>query len=102
MELKKDVQLRDLMNVGQATLNDLELLNIKDVEQLVASDPDELYTLLEKITGVHQDPCVWDLFAAIIHEARTGQKSAWWKWTLVRKERQSIHPLCLHGSVKKK
>ncbi len=43
---------------------------------------------LQKITGQRHDPCVWDVFAAIIHEARTGIKQPWWEWTAVRKKRQ--------------
>ena len=84
------------MNVGKATLQDLHLLNIQTIEQLSKANPDELYTRLEAITKKHHDPCMWDVFAAIIHEARTGQKSPWWNWTAVRKQKQITHPLCSH------
>jgi len=65
------------MNVGKAVLYDLHLLGITSIEQLAHADPDGLYTSLEEVTGVHQDPCVWDVFAAIIHEAQTGAR---WPW----------------------
>src|SRR5579871_4957603 len=97
MMKKKTTQLSDLMNVGKATLQDLYLLNIASIEQLALTNPDNLYTKLEAITKKHHDPCVWDVFAAIIHEARTGQKTRWWEWTSVRKQKVVLHPLCRHS-----
>lgn len=79
--------LLSLRNVGPATLKDLELLGITTVESLAHADPDELYQRLQKITKQRHDPCVWDVFAAIIHEARTGEKTDWYEWTPVRKKR---------------
>lgn len=80
--------LRTLMNVGQATYQDFLSLGITSIVELARAQPDELYLRLQKITGVVQDPCVWDIFAATIHEARTGEKQPWWYWTPVRKKRQ--------------
>ncbi len=93
---KTALHLNDLMNIGKAMLQDLHLLNIQSIEQLAKMDPDTLYTNLEVITKKHQDPCVWDVFAAAIHEARTGQKSPWWKWTPMRKQKEALRPLCIH------
>lgn len=78
-------KLRDLKNVGKATLADLYLLDIYSVEELSFQDPTELFQRLEKKTRERQDPCVWDVFAAIIHEAKTGEQTAWWGWTAKRK-----------------
>lgn len=80
--------LRDLKNVGKATLEDLALLGITSVEDLAAQDPTELLKELERRTRSRQDPCVWDVFAAIIHEAQTGTPSNWWEWTAQRKKLQ--------------
>lgn len=96
MVIKKTIQLSDLMNVGKATLRYLALLNIYSVEQLAVADPDTLYTELETITKRHCDPCLWDLFAAIIYEARTGQKKPWWELTPIRKQKEKSEPLCAH------
>lgn len=82
-------ELRSLMNVGPAIQKDLNLLGITTIDQLAYANPDELYERLQKITGMRHDPCVWDVFAAIIHEANTGEKTPWWHWTLVRKMRKS-------------
>ena len=81
-------ELFSLMNVGPATYKDLELLGIDTIQQLSQADPDELYARLQKLTGQRHDPCVWDVFAAIIHEAKTGEKTPWWQWTAVRKRKK--------------
>lgn len=81
-------ELLKLQNVGKATLKDLELLGITSISELATANADELYSRLQVLTGQHQDPCVWDVFAAIIHEAKTGEKTPWWQWTNVRKSRK--------------
>lgn len=85
MKLKNE--LLTLKNVGPATLKDLKLLGITNIEQLKNQNADYLYAQLQKITGTKHDPCVWDIFAAIIHEAHTGQKLPWWHFTKIRKSR---------------
>jgi hypothetical protein len=82
------MQLQDLRNVGKATLGDLHLLGIFSVEELAKQDATELFHRLEMATGSRHDPCVWDVFAAIIHEAKTGERMAWWEWTPHRKKLQ--------------
>lgn len=78
-------QLSDLKNVGKATLEDLHFLGIYTIEELANKDPTTLFHELERRTQTRQDPCVWDVFAAIIHEASGGEPTAWWKWTNKRK-----------------
>ena len=81
-------QLKELKNVGKATLADLHLLGIYSVKELAIQDPTHLFHRLELQTGVRHDPCVWDVFAAIIHEAKTGEATSWWSWTAERKALQ--------------
>lgn len=81
-------QLLDLKNVGKATLQDLHILGIHSVEDLAYRDATHLFEQLERMTGSRQDPCVWDVFAAIIHEAKTGEPTVWWAWTAQRKSLQ--------------
>jgi RecG-like helicase len=83
---KQKSPLLQLRNVGPATFKDLELLGISTVEQLAQANPTELYDRIQRITNQRHDPCVWDVFAAIIHEARTGEKTDWYQWTSVRKK----------------
>ncbi len=81
-------ELLQLHNVGKATLQDLQLLGIDSIEALKRANADTLYRRIQEITGQKHDPCVWDVFAAIIHEAQTGEKQPWWQWTQLRKSRQ--------------
>ncbi|MFO1285882.1 MAG: helix-hairpin-helix domain-containing protein [Rubrivivax sp.] len=68
---------------------DLALLGIETLAQLAAEEPDALYAALQAKTGQRQDPCVWDVFAAAIHQARTGEARDWWTFTPQRKARQA-------------
>ena len=77
-----------LANIGPAMRADFALLGIDSIAQLAKQDADELYVRLSRLTGCRQDPCVWDTFAAAIHQAKTGEARAWWTYTPVRKERQ--------------
>lgn len=85
--------LSDLKNVGKATLGDLTLLEIYSVKALALQDPTFLFEELERRTQQRQDPCVWDVFAAIIHEANTGEPTNWWDWTAKRKVLQKTGKL---------
>lgn len=86
-------ELFSLMNVGPATYKDLTILGIESIQELSKANPDELYARLQHKTGRAHDPCVWDIFSAIIHEAKTGEKTRWWSWTSVRKKRKLSHNL---------
>ncbi len=88
MRKKISHELMSLSNVGKATLEDFKLLGIHSIKELAKCNPDELYNRLQKITKQKHDPCVWDVFAASIHEAKTGEKQKWWEWTKVRKTRR--------------
>lgn len=78
--------------MGPAIRLDFTLLGIETVAQLAASEPDDLYVRLQELTAKDQDPCVWDTFAAAVHQARTGEAMPWWKWTAVRKGRATPIP----------
>ena len=79
--------LRELRNIGPAMERDLALLGIRSRAQLARADADRLYRRLQSLTRTRQDPCVWDTFAAAIHQARTGEALPWWQFTPVRKQR---------------
>lgn len=85
--MKPKHELLTLANIGPAMLKDFGLLGIDSIKALAKQDADELYARLQKITLSKQDPCVWDVFAAAIHEAKTGKRTKWWEWTKVRKKR---------------
>ena len=78
-----------LANIGPAMRADFALLGINTVAALARQEPDTLYARLNKLTGHRHDPCVWDTFAAAIHQAKTGEATEWWSWTKERKRRQA-------------
>lgn len=82
-------ELSGLANIGPAALEDLQRLGVSSVRHLATCQADELYSRLNTLSGIRHDPCVWDVFAAAIHEARTGEKTKWWDWTAKRKSRQA-------------
>ena len=81
----KVLELKDLRNVGPAALADFKLLGISNIAQLKTCDALELYQRLQIITNSAHDPCVWDVFAAAIHQAKTGEAKNWWAFTAERK-----------------
>gem|GEM_PF-312508 len=78
-----------LRNIGPAMRADLARLGVRNATHLATLDADRLYLKLQRLTGARQDPCVWDTFAAAIHQARTGEAMPWWHFTRERKRRQS-------------
>ena len=83
--------LKDLRNVGPAALADFKLLGIANIAQLKTCNADDLYQRLQTITNSVHDPCVWDVFAAAIHQAKTGEAKNWWAFTAERKARFRVH-----------
>jgi len=81
--------LSELRNVGPQTRQDFRLLGIESVAELAAQEADMLYARLMGMVGQRLDPCVHDVFAATIHQARTGEALPWWAFTAARKKRQA-------------
>jgi Pathogenicity locus len=88
--------LRSLMNVGPAMERDLIGLGIRSIRELSTAEAGELFQRLERQCGRRVDPCVYDTLRAVIHEARTGEKTPWFAWTQERKRLQSEGELELH------
>jgi hypothetical protein len=79
-----------LRNVGPAVRADLARLGVRNAAHLARLDADRLYRKLQRLTGVRPDPCLWDTFAAAIHQARTGEALPWWHFTRERKRRDAV------------
>lgn len=84
---RRALGLRSLMNVGPSIEGELNALGVRSIEQLAQQDPDALFQRLQHRIGAPCDPCVHDTFCAIVHEARTGEKTPWYAWTAERKRR---------------
>ena len=94
---KRAPRLQDLANVGPATLADLHALGIRTVAQLARRDAIVLYESLCKRTRTRHDPCVIDVFMAIIHQAKGGKPTPWWKFTARRKRIMEGESFEQHG-----
>jgi hypothetical protein len=90
--------LRTLRNVGPAMARDLTVLGIRSIPELASAEASDLFHRLERHSRSRVDPCVYDTFCAIIHEAKTGEKTPWYAWTEARKRREQSGELKLHAS----
>lgn len=59
-------RLEDLPNIGKAIAADLRAIGIDQPQQLIDKDAFALYDLLCAQTGVRHDPCLLDVFMAVI------------------------------------
>jgi predicted flap endonuclease-1-like 5' DNA nuclease len=80
-------ELSQLRNIGKAMRQDFVRLGIETVQQLARWNADTLYARIQELTGTRHDPCVWDTYAAAIHQAKTGEALPWWAFTKIRKAR---------------
>jgi hypothetical protein len=80
-------ELKDLPNVGPATVADLRLLNITKPVQLAGLDAYKMYDELCTVTGQRHDPCVIDVFLSITRFMDGDTAKPWWAYTQERKRR---------------
>ena len=82
-------QLKDLVSVGPAMLEDFELLGVQTVTQLRRRSPQRMYRDLCRIRGQRIDPCCLDTFMAAVAQARDPElpieQRQWWYWSKKRK-----------------
>lgn len=81
--------LRELPNVGLATAADLELLGLRTPAQLKGRDPLRMYRELCRRTGMRHDPCMLDVFIAVVRFMDGGPPLPWHRFTA---ERKRLHP----------
>jgi hypothetical protein len=77
--------LQEIPNVGPAIARDLLRLGIRKVEDLKKQDPRRMYARLGRMDGVRHDPCLLDVFTAVVSFARGGPARPWWEFTPERK-----------------
>jgi hypothetical protein len=78
-------QLRDIPNVGPATVADCAVLGITAPGELIGRDPYALYDELCSRTGVRHDPCVYDVFISAVRYMEGAPSRPWWHYTTERK-----------------
>ena len=77
--------LRDIPNVGPATVKDLHVLGIRAPSELVGRDPYTMYDALCQRTGVRHDLCVIDVFISAVKYMEGAPAKPWWAYTPQRK-----------------
>ena|ERR687894_390577 len=80
-------RLQRIPNVGPKMAGELLKLGITGLEDAAGKDPDEMYHELCAIDAKRHDPCVRDVFAAVVSYADGGSARAWWEFTPQRKAR---------------
>lgn len=83
---KTVTELTDLPNIGKSIAGDLRLINIQHPQDLIGKNAYELHDELCRVTGEQHDPCVIDVFLAVIDFMEGADPVPWWKYTAERKK----------------
>lgn len=84
------VRLQEIPNVGPKMAAVLIKLGITRLQDAAGRDPDEMYHELCAIDAKRHDPCVRDIFAAVVSHAEGGTARPWWEFTPERKARDAV------------
>lgn len=83
------VRLQEIFNVGPRMAENLLKLGIARLEDAAGRDPDEIYHELCAMDAKRHDPCVRDVFAAVVSQAEGYPARPWWEFTPERKAREA-------------
>ena len=76
--------LQVIPGIGPNMARDLRELGIKQVDDLVGRDPQEMYERLCASRGAHQDRCVLYVFRCAVyfasHQRHDPERLKWWNW----------------------
>ena len=81
-------RLQNIPNVGPKMAAELIKLGVTRLEGAAGRDPDEMYHQLCAVDARRHDPCVRDVFAAVVSRAEGGPVRPWWEFTPERKDRE--------------
>ena len=81
-------RLQQIPNVGPKMASALFKLGVMSLGDTAGKDPDEMYYELCAIDAKKHDPCVRDVFAAVVSYAEGSPARPWWEFTPERKERE--------------
>lgn len=74
-------RFEDLPNAGASVAGDLRLLGFSHPRDLRGADPRAMYERLQALTGSRQDPCVLDVFLALVDFVEGAPARPWWDYT---------------------
>ncbi len=83
------VRLQEIPNVGPRMAEDLLKLGVTRLGDAEGRDPDEMYHELCALDAGRHDPCVRDVFAAVVSHAEGHPARPWWEFTPERKAREA-------------
>ena len=83
-------RLEDLPNIGPAMADTLRLLGIRSPQQLKGKNGYQMYRDLCTRTGKVHDPCVIDVFLAVVSFMEGAKPLPWYHFT---QERKKHYPL---------
>lgn len=93
-----------LGSIGLEMARDFVKLGYRRVDDLVGTQPVELYERLQRITRSKQDPCVEDALRCAIAQAEDPALPSalrdWWHWTSVRGQPSSARPESTRANAK--
>jgi hypothetical protein len=78
----------DIPNIGKAMAGDFPMIGIARPEEIAGQDPYDMYERLCSATNTRQDPCVLDVFIAVVRFMEGGPVLPWWHYTEERKRRK--------------
>lgn len=78
------LELQRIPNVGPATARDLVRLGVRRLDDVTEREPGDMFETLCALDGVRHDPCMLDVFTAIVAFARGGDARPWWTFTAER------------------
>ncbi len=82
-------RLQEIPNVGPRMAEDLLKLGVTRLGEAAGRDPDEMYHELCALDARRHDPCVRDVFAAVVSHAEGHPARPWWEFTPQRKAREA-------------
>lgn len=86
MNPRQDItHLREIPNVGPATIRYLSWVGITTPFELIGQDPIALYTELCSVANKRFDPCLADVFISAVKFMEGAPKKGWWDYTELRK-----------------
>ena len=77
--------LREIPNVGPATIKWLNVVGIYKPSELIGQNPYSMFQKLSKITGRQFDPCLADVFISAVRFMEGASPKKWWEYTRERK-----------------
>lgn len=78
--------LKDIPNVGPATIRYLNVVGVHSPFELVGQNPYSMFRELCHTAGKEFDPCLLDVFISAVRFMEGEPEKEWWYYTTARKE----------------